>query len=338
MLTSLRHFGPLAQERLLNSNEQSDLALSIIVTVVGGQEFVSRCLDVLSRQVDFSDTEIIVPYDHWSASVGKLTKDFPQVTFHYIGNLGAASSEEISSHQHRLYDRRRAVGISLARGRIIALTEDYAVPEEHWCQQILLAHEQSYAAIGGAIDNDVDRPLNWALYYCDFGRYGTPLEAGPAEYASDVNIAYKREALKSISNTWENAYHETLVNWALRSRGETVFLDPRMLVRERRPTTKFSVAFRERIEWGRVFAETRVAACGRLQRISFIAGIAVLPLLLIARALKHMVRQRRTFKQMFMTLPLATGLIIGWSLGEFMGYMVGPIAEEYLLTKPVTET
>jgi hypothetical protein len=221
---------------------------------------------------------------------------------------------------------------------VVALTEDYAVPAEDWCQQILLAHEQSHAVVGGAIDNDVDHALNWALYYCDFGRYGTPLVAGPTEYASDVNIAYKREALNSITSTWANAYHETLVNWTLRSRGETVFLDPRMLVRERRPKIKFGVAFRERIEWGRVFAETRVAACNRWQRLTYLVGTAVLPLVLLARVLKHMVRQRRTFRQMVTTLPLAAGLVFAWSLGEFTGYLFGPIAEEYLLTKPVSET
>jgi hypothetical protein len=323
---------------MLNSDEQSELALSIIVTVVGGEEFVHRCLDILSRQVNFADTEIIVPYDRWSANVGKLTKDFPRVNFHFINDLGAATSEKVSSHQHRLYDRRRAVGISLARGRVIAMTEDYAVPAEDWCSQVISVHKQPYAAIGGAIDNEEDRPLNWALYYCDFGRYGTPLLPGTTEYASDVNIAYKRAALKSISNAWENAYHETLVHWTLRSRGETVFLDPRMLVRERRPRIRFSAAFRERIEWGRVFAETRVAACSRWQRISYAAGAVLLPFLLMGRVCKHMKRQRRSFKQMITTLPLAACLLFGWSLGEFTGYLFGPVPEEYLLTKAVTET
>ncbi len=31
------------------------------------------------------------------------------------------------------------------------------------------APRTGYAAIGGAIENGINRPLNWAVYYCDFG-------------------------------------------------------------------------------------------------------------------------------------------------------------------------
>jgi hypothetical protein len=94
--------------------------------------------------------------------------------------------------------RRSAVGLQLARGQIIAMTEDHAVPAADWIREIRAAHERPYAVIGGAIENAVDRPLNWALYYCDFGRNGRPMPAGEAESVSDVNVSYKREALNSI--------------------------------------------------------------------------------------------------------------------------------------------
>jgi hypothetical protein len=36
-----------------------------------------------------------------------------------------------------------------------------------------------------------------------------------------------------------------------------------------------------------------------------------------------MIRQRRSFKQMAKTLPLAALLLTGWALGELSGYIAG---------------
>jgi hypothetical protein len=310
-----------------------EIALTIIVTVVGGKELVRRGLMALCPQVNFATAEVIVPYDRWSADVGDLAEEFSQVRFHFINDLGAASSATVTSHQHRLYDRRRAVALSLARGRLIAMTEDYAVPAEDWCRQVCSAHEQPYAVIGGAIENAVDRPLNWALYYCDFGRYGNPLPRGEAEYASDVNLAYKREALDAIRDVWCGAYHETTVHWTLRSRGEVVFLDPRMVVYQHRPKITVLQALRERVEWGRIFAETRISTCSLWRRIGYAAGTAILPALLLLRVFRYMLRQRRSVSQIAQTLPLAACLLTGWALGEFSGYLGGREAAEVSLAE-----
>ena len=315
----------------------SELELSIIVTVVGGKELVRRLLFVLGSQIDFARAEVIVPFDSWSVDVGDLGEQFPQVHFHFITDSGAAASASVTSRQHRLYDRRRAVGLSLARGRLVAMTEDYAIPAEDWCQQILRAHEQSYPVIGGAIENGVDNPLNWALYYCDFGRYGQPLPSGEATYVSDVNIAYKREALKTIRDVWRNVYHETTVHWTLRARGQVLFLDPRMVVYQHRPKTTLIKALRERVEWGRIFAETRVAKCNSWLRIVYAAGSLLLPPLLLIRVLRNMLRQRQTLGRIVQTLPLAACLVVGTALGEFLGYLGGEPRAEVSLSETASE-
>jgi hypothetical protein len=297
------------------------IALSIVIAVVSGKEALRRCLNALRPQVHPADTEIIVPYDQWSIEVGELAPEFPDVRFHLIEGSGGTARGAQPPRAHQLYDRRRAVGLSLARGRLVAMTEDHAVPAPDWCRQIVTVHEQPHAVIGGAIDNAVDRPLNWALYYCDFGRFGRPLPNGEAAYASDVNVAYKRGALEAIREVWRDAYHETTVNWTLRSRGEVVFLDSRLVVHQHRPAISLGQAYRERIEWGRTFAETRVARCGVWRGLLYAAGTPVLPVILLIRVLRHMLRQRRAFRQMATTLPLALFLLTGWALGEFIGYV-----------------
>ena len=303
----------------------SKLNLTILITVVSGKNALSRCLTNLYPQINFNETEIIVPFDKWSKDVGKLASKFPEVIFHFIEDLGFASSENISAHQHRLYDRRRAVGLNLSRGRIIAMTEDHAVPAENWCEQLLNLHEQSAEVIGGAVENSTDKPLNWAWYYCDFGRYGRPLKGGEAEYISDINVAYKRDAIMSAREIWKEAFHETAVHQALRSRGLKLVLDERMMVYQERPQIKLSEAFRERINWGRIFAETRSNEMRLPKRLMYTAGTILLPPLLLARAAKNMRRQKRTFRQMAASLPLTFLLLTGWSLGEMLGYFSGDV-------------
>lgn len=298
-------------------------ALSVIVTVVNGPDTVRRCLRALSPGTKAPFVEIIVPYDCESREVGELCGEFPEVNFHFIEDMGSAADLNLPSSKHRQYDRRRAVGVNLARGCIVAITEDYAVPSADWCQQILAAHEQPYAVIGGAINNGVDRAMNWALYYCDFGRYGSPLRCGAAQYASDVNIAYKREALMAVREVWQDAYRETVVNWTLRARGEKIFLDPRMMVEQHRPPVTLGEAYRERIEWGRMFAETRVLTGSLRRRVLYTLGVLLLPPLLTMRVLRHMLRQRRSLKQIATSLPLVAFLLSGWAVGELLGYLTG---------------
>lgn len=304
-------------------DKETELTLTILLAVVGGKESARRCLTALYPQVNFVDAEIIVPFDKWSHDVGSLAAEFPEVRFHFIEDLGLAASANISAHQHRLYDRRRAVGLQLSRGRIIALTEDHAQPAEDWCRQILLAHQQPYAVIGGAIENGVDLPLNRALYYCDFGRYGRPFKSGEVGYVSDINVAYKRQALLAVCDVWREAYHETTVHWALRALGVKLFLDERMLVYQHRPPLTLGQVMRERIAWGRVFAETRANELSGWRRFMFAAGTILLPPLLLVRVIRHMRRQQRNLREMASVLPLALLLAVGWSLGELIGYLMG---------------
>ncbi len=310
-------------------NEKEQLSLSIVIAVVSGRAALRHCLEALISQADPAETEIIVPYDRWSAEVGDLSEDFPHVRFHFYDDPGHAASSAVAAHKHGLYNRRRAVGLQLARGRIIAMTEDHAVPADDWVRQVRAVHAESIcAAIGGAIENAVDRPLNWALYYCDFGRYGRPLARGEAEYVSDVNVSYKSDALNAIREVWRDAYQETTVHWALRSRREVLYLDPRMVVYQRRPEMTWRQAYRERIEWGRVFAETRVAAVSFGRRLFYAVGAPVLPALMLLRVWKRMRRQRRAPKQIVQALPVAGVLLTGWALGELIGYVFGPPQKE----------
>ncbi len=308
------------------------IALSVIVTIVSGKEAVRTNLGSLYPQARTENAEIIVPFDRWSSDVLDLAAEFPRVLFQFV------DVRQGVREMHHVYDLRRAAGIAAAKGEVIALTEDHAVPDADWCQQMLIAHKQPYDAIGGAIENAVDRPLNWAWYYCDFGRYGRPFAGSEPKFLSDVNLSYKRDALMNVRDIWGDSYQETSVNWALAERGHELFLDHRPVVRQARPKLPMRAALRERLSWGRVFAETRASRLSAAGRAMLALGTAFLPVLLTARILKQMLRHRRTYTQVLSTLPLVFLLSIWWSIGEMLGYLFTrsvPKSENASFSKPI---
>lgn len=305
-------------------NSKANPTLSVVVTVVDGGECLRRCLEALEPQGTWTNVEVIVPYDEGNSAVAEFGHRFPRVRFHPVAEAAGAFAGSPPSLAHRILDRCRSVGLGLATGEIVAMLEDRGVPASDWCRRVVTAHEQRHAVIGGAIENGVDRAMNWALYYCDFGRYGLPCPGGLADFVSDTNVAYKREALESVRSAWSERYQETTVHWALRARGETLWFDPRLVTTQRRPRIGFGDAYRERIANARLFAETRVASVPAWQRALFILGSPVLPFLLFLRVLGLMIRHGRSLRQIATAAPLAAALLTGTALGELLGYVDGP--------------
>src|SRR6266851_399303 len=209
-------------------------ALSVIVAIVSDTtgrpdtRHLEPCLAALMRQKGAPAMEIIVPHLPGMAGIAALGAEHQNVHFVEAEDLRTYTGRSGSREHH---DELRARGLAVARGSIVALIEDHVIPAPDWSASIhasLLEASLSprFAAVGGAIENGVDRPLNWAVYFCDFIRYQNPVQAGDSAFASDANIAYRRAALESIRAVWQDAFHEPSVNEALRSRGEMVALAP----------------------------------------------------------------------------------------------------------------
>ena len=156
-------------------------ALSVIVVIssdtISPRADVSHlkgCLDALSRQQDPPATEIIVPHHPDVDGIEELSTRFPAVVFVPVPGTSIANRVGGGREHH---DVLRAHGLNIATGEVIALLEDYARPDPDWSATIVAAHRRQWAAVGGAIENGIDRPLNWAVYFCDFGKYQNPLPA-----------------------------------------------------------------------------------------------------------------------------------------------------------------
>src|SRR5437764_4804186 len=181
-------------------SEQPTPALSVVVAIVSDTidrradpRHLRECLEKLQQQSGAPPMEVIVPYYPPIIDVEPLTREFPEVRFIPISDLKTYSGQAGGREHH---DELRARGLAFAHGETIALLEDHGHVCDGWARTAVAFRNTEYGGVGGAIDSGIDRPLNTAVYYCDFFRYQSPVVEGESFLASDANVAYRRDALE----------------------------------------------------------------------------------------------------------------------------------------------
>lgn len=296
--------------------------LSVVVTIVDAGAALERCLAGLSAQKDPPELELLVPWDDTVPGIGALATKYPQVRFLPLGTVSTQRDAKGPAGQHELFDRRRAAGLAAAAGDLVAIVEDRGVPRTDWARTVSALHQRlPNAVIGGAIDHARDATLNWAVYFCDFGRYQSPFAAGPRDYVSDVNICYKRRAIEQTRELWRERYHETTVHWALQKGGEALYLTPEFAVDQMRDGLTLSGCLAERVGWGRLFAYTRSRELPLSRRMILAAASPLLPFVLFARHAMGRLERRRDIGAFVRAAPAMLLLLAAWSFGELLGYL-----------------
>ena len=298
-------------------------ALSLVVAIVSdtteeraNAAHLVACLGALAEQVEPPPMEIIVPVHDRIDGLESVREQFPEAI---LLPAGDAVTSRPGSREH--HDVLRARGLQAAGGEIVALLEDCGRPDRAFCANTMAAHRSDAAAIGGAMDNAIDRPLNWAVYFCDFGRYQPPLPPGEAGSASDANVSYKRAILETVRASWEQSFREVVVNGALKAQGHRLILNSEIIVYQNRLDLRLGPALRERFIWGRSYARTRNRLVSRPKRLVYGVLSPVLPVVLLARMASTAWTRRARFGKFMTALPLIVLLLISWSLGEGAGYL-----------------
>ena len=303
-------------------NEGSGPTLSIMLTVVQGKDYVRAFLDRLRVLDDPPPLDVIVPYDASIAEIGTLAGDYPEVRFLDIGRIETGRPITSEAGKHELYDRRRAAGLAAATGDYLAILEDRGLPRADWARTMVrLFQETGKNVIGGAIECiEPAAPLNWAIYVTDFGRYSPPFESGPADWVTDVNLAYSRWALDETQHLWKDRYHEPIVHWHLIGLGEALWLSNEVVVEHRRPPASLGAVLSERFDWGRLFGEIRVRDAPLWRRLALIAvSPLIAPLLWVRHYRMQSAKGRGT--RYLRHLPYVMALTTVWTAGEVWGYV-----------------
>jgi hypothetical protein len=301
--------------------------LSVVIPIVSDTirthasvEALAECLEGFSRQRNAPPMELIVPHHGQVEGIDELRRKYPEVVFLSVSEVDIRRRKRGGREHH---DVLRARGMLAATGDLIGLVEDHVVPDENWSANTLAAHREEDAVIGGAMENGVDRLLNWAVYFCDFGKYQNPVPAGPSSFASDANVIYKRRSLEKVREAWQRSFREVIVNGKLMALGEKVVLRPDVILYQNRRGLRFGEALRERYIWGRSYAATRNLLLTMPKRMIYAALSPALPFVLTLRIGKVAWERRRFFGKYVAALPIILLLQISWSLGEGMGYLRG---------------
>jgi len=299
--------------------------LTVVVTVVSDTSeqanslHLEGCLEALRQQINPPSMEVLVTCDARLPGIKDLEQRFPDFGFIAVEKLHTARSGPSREH----HDELRGIGMRKARAPLIALIEDVGRPDPNWAAALAKEHAQNYSAIGGAMENGIDRPLNWAVYFGDFGRYQNPVPRGTSPFVSDANVCYKREALERVADAWADTYSEARVHAALADRGELIALSPEVIVYQHRLNLHFGPALVERYVWGRSYAAIRVAGVAVPRRAVFAVLCPLLPFVLLLRQLQNVLRTKRNRAAFVGALPLTAMLDVAWSYGEFVGYVTG---------------
>ena len=300
--------------------------LSVVVAIASDTtspadgRHLGPCLAALRQQSDPPPMEIIVPHPPALAGIDALRQQHRVVHFLEAGDLRKYTGRGYSREHHGELISR---GLALARGDIVALIEDNDIVAPEWSRRVVEAHRLPVAGVGGAIENGINRPLNWAVYFCDFGRYQNPLPEGESVRASDANVSYKRAALEAIRPVWKEEFHEASVNGALVARGEKLTLAPGIVVHQHRQGLRLASALKERFIWGRSFGAWRSSQAEIRRRVFWAVFSPTLPVLLVVRMGAMALKRRRTLGAFVKALPLTATLSVSWSCGEFIGYLTG---------------
>ncbi|MBW8011265.1 MAG: glycosyltransferase [Chloroflexi bacterium] len=297
------------------------LKISCIVISFNPAEILERCLANLEQQVLDDEVELLV-VGKWGgpdSEYRSLQQQFPKSVW-------------ISVPQEFNIPQMRALGMARSQAEIIAILEDDCLVSNDWCTEIIKAHKEAYAAIGGAVEpGDYTSSLDWSIYFCEYARFMLPFSGGEVNTLPGNNVMYKRDVLMTLAGEIflnggkisEVGFYEIEFNNKLIRNGFALKTDPSLIVKNIH-SWRLSDLFKMPFHHGRGFAGKRFSDQDKMKRVLYLGITFLLPVVQVIRILKLIIQKRRYLRQFLFALPGIIMFFTSWSIGEFFGYLLGP--------------
>lgn len=297
----------------------SEPTLSVVIASLNGRPYIDACLKSLHEQSGGVTAEIIV-----ADCVGASVTDFIRAEYPDV--------QVIAFQERKSVPQLRAVGMLAAKGDIIAITEDHCIPDENWFRSLIDAHQRfPELTIGGAVDNAAtERPLDWAVYVCEYLNFASPVTAGFVHDLPGPNVSYKRAAIDLIRPMLNDGYWENFIHNHLESNGHPLRSEPSVRVWHKKHFT-WGAFLSERFHYGRWFAGTRNSFVSPSRRMFYLIFSPLLPPLIVRRLMRRAQLRPALMPQFRKSLPYILVFTVAWTLGEFVGYAAGPGNSVYQL-------
>ena len=222
--------------------------LSVVIASYNSEKTIRACLESLENQTSRECFEIIVVDSSTDNTPAIIKEKFPQIRLYHFS-------------ERKFPGDARNIGISKARGEIIAIIDADCMVGENWLAGVLRAHQVSHLVIGGAIANaNPQSYVGWAFYFCKFSQW---LPDGPGKWLAEMataNISYKREVFEKFGNFIEGTYSsDTEICWRLGNIGLLTRFVPDIVIYH--PNIDHLGRFlKHQFERGCAFAKVRAAS------------------------------------------------------------------------------
>ena len=285
-------------------------ALSLIVATTHGWPGYRAIFLTHRAAVDAVDGEMIVADSSGNPAPGAAEVG-PRVTWL------SAPGDGVFQLRGRAYP--------LARGQIVAHTEDHCVLEPDWATTALALHREYPAAavIGGVVENGSREQLgDWANFF--IGHVWDMPGVGHGRRVSSAGmtcVTYKHRAIAGMTTVGEMGVNETYHQRLLSQRGEQVLIDDRL-----RCSHVQSDGIRRAVE--RTWHAARAGAAMRRAKLSprmilRIALTPVLPLVYSAAIVRSVAERRYHPWRALASAPYIVVFLGVRAAAEVVGYVAG---------------
>jgi len=129
--------------------------ISVVIASVNGMPSIGECLEALTKQQSDIRYEVLVVDRCGEKTRDEIRRRFSQPEIRLIPVEGCESIPKL-----------RALGMSTAHGRLIAILEDHCNVPPGWVEAIARPHQAGYQAIGSGVENgSVERLIDWAVVF-----------------------------------------------------------------------------------------------------------------------------------------------------------------------------
>jgi len=274
--------------------------ISVILATTEPCSDLANCLAVLEPQVSALNGELIVGD---ASGVGQVPQPVAESRcFTLIRRRGASVFE------------LRARAAEMARGEVIATTEDHCLVAPDWCVEILRGfalHPRALGLMGPVVNGSRRHLIDWANYLHTFGSSLPPYDGAQRERCPpNANVAYRHSVFPT--GTLPPGWMELELNPRLFRQGHFVFHESMAVTHVQ--SHGFWKTFRAHFDNGRSTTGLHPIRLSRRQ----------LPWNVFRGTLRAMGGRERHRPEIRASIPLLFLLSCCHALGETVGILAGP--------------
>jgi glycosyltransferase involved in cell wall biosynthesis len=287
--------------------------VSIIVPSYNARATIARCLKSLRSQTAMGAFEVLVIDSSEDGTHGLVQEMFPEVTVYHFD-------------ERKYCGDARNIGISLARGEVVAQIDADCEAAKDWVERIIAAHQTGDMAVGGAIGNGNPQSyVGWGAYFCEFTQWMPGTKPGWMADIAGANMTYKKDLFNHYGAFIEGTYgSDSEFHWRLAQRGVGIRFEPSMVVYHGN-INRLGAFILHTYQHGRDFGRVRISyqrfSCFR--RMLYVGAFPLLVGKVFVDRLVNNLSNRIYWPQFCRAIPILALGVVCWSAGELAAYVRG---------------